>query len=203
MITLLLAVLAGTLIGLSLGALGGGGSILAVPVLVYLLHQSASQATTGALVVVGVTSLTSAVIAHRAGNVKLARGVSFGVVAIGGAAAGATASSLVSEPVLLACFAALMLLVAAMMIVRQVRHAGDAPQAGGTSTARPALDAPIISVVGERDPATQLYEERFKEWRFLTDTSALVVLDEGGHFAAFEQPELFVDELRAAFRQFR
>lgn len=146
MITLLLAVLAGTLIGLSLGALGGGGSILAVPVLVYLLHQSASQATTGALVVVGVTSLTSAVIAQRAGNVKLARGMSFGVVAIGGAAAGATASSLVSEPVLLACFAALMLLVAAMMIIRQLRHAGEVPQAGGTAATRPALDAPIISL---------------------------------------------------------
>ena len=52
--TLLLAIAAGALIGLSLGALGGGGSILAVPVLVYLLGQDAGQATTGSLVVVGV-----------------------------------------------------------------------------------------------------------------------------------------------------
>ena len=43
----LLAVVAGALIGLSLGALGGGGSILAVPVLVYVLGQSPAQATTG------------------------------------------------------------------------------------------------------------------------------------------------------------
>ncbi len=143
--TLLVAVLAGALIGLSLGALGGGGSILAVPVLVYLLHQSASQATTGALVVVGVTSLTSATAAYRAGNVKLARGVSFGLVAIGGAAAGATASSLVSEPVLLACFAALMVLVAGLMILRQVRHARGG-QTGDTPTARAAVDEPIISL---------------------------------------------------------
>jgi uncharacterized membrane protein YfcA len=63
-VTLLLAVVTGALIGLSLGALGGGGSILAVPVLVYLLDQSAAQATTGSLVVVGVTSLTGAVSAH-------------------------------------------------------------------------------------------------------------------------------------------
>ena len=47
------AVLAGVLIGLSLGALGAGGSILAVPVLVYLLGQTPLQATTGSLVVVG------------------------------------------------------------------------------------------------------------------------------------------------------
>ena len=67
--TLLLAVAAGALIGLSLGALGGGGSILAVPVLVYLLDQSASQATTGSLVVVGVTSLIGAI----AGGVATAK----------------------------------------------------------------------------------------------------------------------------------
>jgi uncharacterized membrane protein YfcA len=145
MVTLLLAVLAGALIGLSLGALGGGGSILAVPVLVYLLDQSASQATTGSLVVVGVTSLAGAVTAHRAGNVRLARGITFGLVAIGGAVAGAKASSLVSEPVLLAAFAALMLLVGGLMALRQVRHArGGSPE--GAQMARPSLDDPIISL---------------------------------------------------------
>ena len=69
--TLLLAAAAGVLIGLSLGALGGGGSILAVPVLVYALGQSPSQATTGSLVVVGLTSLTGAVRAWRSGDVQL------------------------------------------------------------------------------------------------------------------------------------
>jgi uncharacterized membrane protein YfcA len=72
--SLLLAVAAGALIGLSLGALGGGGSILAVPVLVYLLDQSANQATTGSLVVVATTSLIGAVTAHRAGHVLLGPG---------------------------------------------------------------------------------------------------------------------------------
>jgi uncharacterized membrane protein YfcA len=144
-VTLLLAVVAGAVIGLSLGALGGGGSILAVPVLVYLLDQSASQATTGSLVVVGVTSLVGATTAYRAGNVKLARGATFGVVAIGGAAAGAKASSLVSEPVLLASFAALMLLVGGLMAIRQVHHAGGLP-VDGIDAAPPALDDPIISM---------------------------------------------------------
>ncbi|MEQ7849393.1 sulfite exporter TauE/SafE family protein [Nocardioides kribbensis] len=140
--TLLLAVAAGALIGLSLGALGGGGSILAVPVLVYLLDQSASQATTGSLVVVGVTSLIGAIAAHRAGNVLLGRGLVFGLVAIGGAVAGAEASDRVSEEVLLAAFAALMLLVGGMLAWRQLRHRrGD----DARHAARPTLDDPIIT----------------------------------------------------------
>ena len=126
--TILLAILAGLLIGLSLGALGGGGSILAVPVLVYALGQSASQATTGSLVVVGVTSVLSAIAAYRAGNVLLARGVGFGLVAIAGAAVGAKASAHVSEPVLLAAFAVLMLVVGGVMAVRELRARGAADQ---------------------------------------------------------------------------
>ncbi|GAA1300732.1 hypothetical protein Psi02_27630 [Planotetraspora silvatica] len=44
------------------------------------------------------------------------------------------------------------------------------------------LQAPIISVVGERDPATEFYQERYREWHHLTGETALVVLDEAGHF---------------------
>lgn len=139
--TLVLAVVAGALIGLSLGALGGGGSILAVPVLVYLLDQSPAQATTGSLVVVGVTSLIGAVAARRAGNVLLARGATFGIIAIGGAILGAKASAHVDEDVLLAAFAALMLLVGALMAWRLLHHRG----AGPAHAARPALDDPIIT----------------------------------------------------------
>ncbi len=139
--TIVVAVVAGALIGLSLGALGGGGSILAVPVLVYALGQSASQATTGSLVVVGVTALISAVSAYRAGNVLLGRGVAFGAVAIGGAAVGAQASTLVSEPVLLASFAVLMLVVGGVMAYRQL--AGR--QVGEGAAARTSLDDPIIT----------------------------------------------------------
>ena len=114
--TLLLAVVAGALIGLSLGALGGGGSILAVPVLVYAARARAPHRpppvpwSWSAL-----TSLISAVAAYRAGNVLLGRGVAFGVVAIGGAAAGAKPSTHVPEPVLLAAFALLMLVVGGLM----------------------------------------------------------------------------------------
>ncbi len=119
--TLVLAVGSGALIGLGLGALGGGGSILAVPVLVYALGQSPAQATTGSLVIVGVTALIGAITAYRADNVLLGRGVTFGLLAIGGAAAGAIASALVSEPVLLAAFAGLMLVVGGVITTREVR----------------------------------------------------------------------------------
>ncbi len=44
------------------------------------------------------------------------------------------------------------------------------------------LRAPIIAVMGERDPAGDFYQERFREWHFLADTVALVMLDEAGHF---------------------
>lgn len=147
----LIAVVSGALIGLSLGALGGGGSILAVPVLVYGLGQSPAQATTGSLVVVGVTALIGAATAHRSGNVLLARGVGFGTVAIGGAALGARLSTHVSEPVLLAAFAVLMLVVGGVMAVRQIRSrrgdraAGHGPGAEVRQRPRPGLDDPIIS----------------------------------------------------------
>lgn len=139
---LLAAVVAGALIGLSLGALGGGGSILAVPALL-ALGQTATQATTGSLVVVGVTSLAGAVAAYRAGNVLLARGVAFGAVAIAGAVAGAHASAAVSEAVLLTGFAGLMLVVATLMTVRQLRTRRGAT--AGADADRPRLDDPIIT----------------------------------------------------------
>ena len=142
-VALLLAVLAGGLIGLSLGALGGGGSILAVPVLL-ALGQTATQATTGSLVVVGVTSLAGAVTARRAGNVLLGRGVAFGAVAVGGAVAGARASAAVPEPVLLAAFAGLMLVVAGLMTVRQLRSRRTG-ESRTSHAQRPRLDDPIIT----------------------------------------------------------
>ncbi|GAA3569423.1 sulfite exporter TauE/SafE family protein [Kribbella ginsengisoli] len=138
--TILLAIVAGALIGLSLGALGGGGSILAVPVLVYLLGQSAVQATAGSLVVVGVTSLIGAIAAYRSGNVLPGRGIAFGLVAIGGAVLGAQASTRVPPAVLMACFAVLMLVVGGLMTWRQLRHARN-PRL----VSPPALDDPIIT----------------------------------------------------------
>jgi uncharacterized membrane protein YfcA len=124
--TLLLAALAGVLIGLSLGALGGGGSILAVPVLVYLVGEGPIEATTGSLVVVGVTSLLGAATAARAGKALVTRGVVFGLVAVGGAFLGAKLSLLVAPEILIAAFAALLLFVGSLMAWRLVSGKGPA-----------------------------------------------------------------------------
>jgi uncharacterized membrane protein YfcA len=122
---LVIAVLAGLLIGLSLGALGGGGSILAVPVLVYLLDQSPVAATTASLLIVGISAAAGALAAHRRGNVYVGRGFAFALVGTVGAAAGATWSVLVDPDVLLVSFAALMVVVAVVMLLRRGRPAGE------------------------------------------------------------------------------
>jgi uncharacterized membrane protein YfcA len=122
------------LIGLSLGALGGGGSILTVPALVYLLGQDPRAATTGSLLIVGVTALAGMATHHRAGRVRVAQGVVFGVLGIAGAYVGSRLSATVPPAVLLAAFSVLMLVVAAMMVLRrraQLRAAaGDEVKAG-------------------------------------------------------------------------
>ena len=114
-----LAVAAGLMIGLCLGTLGGGGSILAVPALVYLLGQSPHQATTASLLVVGIAASAGAVTHARAGRVRLKEGAVFGVLGIAGSYLGSRASAAVPANVLLAGFGILMLAVAAAMIARR------------------------------------------------------------------------------------
>lgn len=119
-----LVIVAGILIGLSLGALGGGGSILTVPVLVYLLGMDAYQATTGSLIIVGTTSLFALIPHARRGHVRAVSGVIFGVVGIAGSLLGAHAAARIAGPVLLGGFALLMLVVAAAMLRRASRPDG-------------------------------------------------------------------------------
>ena len=80
----IIAIPAGLLIGLSLGALGGGGSILTVPALVYLLHQQPHAATTASLLIVGITALAGMTAHWRAGRVRLAQGITFGALGVAG-----------------------------------------------------------------------------------------------------------------------
>ncbi|MET0493589.1 MAG: amino acid adenylation domain-containing protein [Actinoplanes sp.] len=73
----------------------------------------------------------------------------------------------------------------ARLIVRNTRRDTEAAEDYFTRLFETSVDrlrAPIISVAGEHDPASDYYQERFREWHFLSDTTALVVLDEAGHF---------------------
>lgn len=66
----LLGFVAAVLIGITLGLMGGGGSILTVPVLVYLFHQGAHTATGNSLFIVGITALVGAGLMARRGLVS-------------------------------------------------------------------------------------------------------------------------------------
>lgn len=113
---LLLAAALSSLIGISLGMLGGGGSILTVPILVYALDVDPKAAIATSLVVVGVTSAVGAAQHHRKGNVDLRVGLPFGAAGMVGAAAGGTFTRFLSGEVLLVAFAGLMIAAAAAML---------------------------------------------------------------------------------------
>ena len=111
----MLTILLGAVIGLSLGTIGGGGSILTVPILVYIIGQDAHAATTTSLAVVGAIALAGVIPHWRAGHVSLAMALPFGVAGIGGAFAGAWVNHLLPSWVILGLFGVLMLIVAARM----------------------------------------------------------------------------------------
>lgn len=111
----LIAVVLGVGVGLSLGALGGGGSTLAVPVLVFVAGMSAQDATSSSLLVVGVASLLGAAGHHRLGNVHLGTGVAFGLAGIAGSSIGTLVNRSLDQTVLLMAFAALIMFVAVRM----------------------------------------------------------------------------------------
>ncbi|MGN6763416.1 MAG: sulfite exporter TauE/SafE family protein [Leifsonia sp.] len=116
--SVVLAVVLGAIIGLSLGALGGGGSILTVPALVYILGQSAHQAVAESLIVVGVTSIVAAISHARAHHVRWGTGAVFGVLGVVTSYLGSALSALIDPNLLLLAFAALVLIAAVAMWTR-------------------------------------------------------------------------------------
>lgn len=76
------AYFASALIGLSLGLIGGGGSIMTVPVLVYLFGVSPILATSYSLFIVGSTSLVGAFNNYRKGLVSIKTALLFGISSI-------------------------------------------------------------------------------------------------------------------------
>lgn len=104
------------LIGLLLGLLGGGGSVLTVPVFVYLLGIAPKAAIAMSMPVVGMASLVGAAGHWRAGNVDLRSALLFGAVAMAGAFGGARLATLLSGTAQLALLGTVMLVVAANML---------------------------------------------------------------------------------------
>jgi uncharacterized membrane protein YfcA len=103
------------LIGVSLGFFGGGGSILTVPLLVYVFGLAPKQAIASSLLIVGVASLSGAFQHWRAGNVRPQQATWFGLAGMVGAYLGGRISALIDGGLLLLLFAAMMLITATAM----------------------------------------------------------------------------------------
>ncbi|MEV7778372.1 sulfite exporter TauE/SafE family protein [Kitasatospora sp. NPDC088351] len=135
MTTLVLALVAGAVVGLALGGLGGGGSMLAVPALIYLLGFTPAHATTASLVIVAVTSLTGLLAHARAGRVRWRTGALFAAAGLPAAAAGGALSANLPAALLTAAFAALAALAAWRMLADARKPAEPEPaDAGPTPT---------------------------------------------------------------------
>ncbi|MFE3769313.1 sulfite exporter TauE/SafE family protein [Streptomyces sp. NPDC059122] len=115
MTALVIAVLAGAVIGLALGALGGGGSVLAVPALIYLLGFTPAAATTASLIIVAATSATALYAHARDGNVAWKTGSLFAAAGFVPAYLTGAAAGRVPEAVLTVAFSVIAALAAARM----------------------------------------------------------------------------------------
>ena len=132
--TALVAAALGIVVGVVIGGLGGGGGVLTVPALVYVLGQDAHDATTGGVLIVGVTALVGTLVRVRERGIEWRTGIAFGAVGVPSAYLGTLVNRNVDQPVLLIAFACLTLLAAAAMLWRG-DSADDPPEHGGAGTA--------------------------------------------------------------------
>lgn len=130
--------IASLIIGISLGLIGGGGSILTVPVLVYLMGVDPISATAYSLFIVGTTSLVGAVPKYRQGLVNLKTALIFGVPSI--IAVYATRKYVIPEipdelftvggmaitkPILMMLFFAILMVAASMSMIREKKKTDE------------------------------------------------------------------------------
>lgn len=116
---ILLTLILSLFVGVSLGLLGGGGSVLTVPILVYVAGLPAATAIPMSLLVVGLTSVFGAFLYGRLGLVRPRTAAAFGASGVVGALGGARLTPLVSSAWLLRLFAVLMLVVATAMLFQR------------------------------------------------------------------------------------
>ena len=115
---LILALGLSVIMGVTMGLLGGGGTILTVPILLYVLGLPAKQAIATSLVVVIATGGVSLALHARAGNVQWDTGLMFGPLAMIGAFAGGYTAQFIPGNILLIIFTGLMITTATAMLYR-------------------------------------------------------------------------------------
>jgi hypothetical protein len=148
-----LSILSGTVVGFSLGLTGGGGSIFAVPLLVYALAVEPRQAVGVSLAAVGATALAGSVQRLRAGEIEVGTGMIFALAGMAGAPVGAWIGRWIPPHVLLILFAGLMLVVAARMWRKASRRPQEAAAIRAVPGPNPAQEAGPSC---QRDPEGKL-----------------------------------------------
>ncbi|MBE1514132.1 sulfite exporter TauE/SafE family protein [Nesterenkonia halotolerans] len=124
---LILAMVLAVGIGLSLGLLGGGGTILAVPLLTYVAGFPPKEAIAASMFIIGVTSLVSVIPHARRGNVQWRTGFIFGAAAMAGAFGGGLLGAQLPSVVLMVAFGIMMVATALAMIMdRRPQTSGEA-----------------------------------------------------------------------------
>lgn len=144
--TLVITLLLSVLIGVSLGLLGGGGSILTVPILAYVAGLDAKEAIAASLFVVGVTSAVSAVSHARAGRVRWRTGLFFGAAGMAGAFVGGLLGGRVPGTILMIAFG-LMMLATAVAMIRGRRDPGTAPVDRELPVAKVVVEGLVVGLV--------------------------------------------------------
>jgi uncharacterized protein len=115
-----LGIVSGSLVGFSLGLVGGGGSILAVPLLVYVVGVPDPHMAIGtSAVAVAANAAANLLSHHRVGNVVWRCALIFAAAGIAGAFLGSTLGKMVDGQKLLAAFAVLMMVVAGLMLKKR------------------------------------------------------------------------------------
>jgi len=123
---IVLSLISGGAVGLSLGLIGGGGSILAVPLMVYVVGVSSPHVAIGtSAVAVAVNAFVNLLGHARDRNVKWGCAIAFAIFGIVGAALGAELGKAMDGAKLLAVFGVLMVVIAALML--RPRRGGDEP----------------------------------------------------------------------------
>ncbi|MBM9432803.1 sulfite exporter TauE/SafE family protein [Flaviflexus equikiangi] len=141
---IVLALLLAALVGVSLGLLGGGGSILTVPILTYVVGMEPREAIASSLFIVGATSAVSAIGHAKAGRVRWRTGLIFGGAGMAGAFAGGLLGGLIPGAVLMVLFA-LMMIVTATAMIRGRSNTSDAPARTASAT-RVVIDGFAVGI---------------------------------------------------------
>ncbi len=133
----MIVVVSGLVVGALLGALGAGGSVLTVPILVYGLGKDVANAAVTSLLIVGVTAAAGAVSHARAGSIELRTAVALSIVSAGGSFPGTVLRARIDPAAFMVAFAGLMVAAAVLLWRWRVPKGRDVVAECGADDARP------------------------------------------------------------------